>query len=703
MPWHSGYQRKSDPNAARASARAARRAAGTIFIGVDGEGWTDELGVHRYAQLSVGTRTLFGAEHLDFLEIMDFLWDCHQDNPTAAYVGFYLGYDFSQWFRTLPEDRARVLYDATSRRRMLSGGNTVPFPVHYRGWEFDTLADKRFKLRQKGSDLPWMYICDTGPFFQTSFLTVIDPRSWPDGPVCSEDEYNVVLEGKSHRADDWTPQTWLAAEADLTRYNVLENVILGRVMERYEQGLLGCGVRLKRDQWYGPGAAAQAWMGNEGVDDRLTIEQSVPRDVLDFARESYYGGWFEVFVHGHVPGVAHEFDLNSAYPAAMSVMPNWSTCEYEWVDTASQEWMAPDTLMLLDCTTTGTDPVVGSMLHRRKDGTILRPSTTRGVRWAHEVRAGIAAGVIAPTGGVTLHRALAIRPTGQRSVFSEAIPTIYQKRLEVGKNTAHGKAYKLIYNSAYGKQAQSVGSPKFSNALSASFITSHCRTSILEAIASHPEGTSALLMVATDGVYFRSPHPSLPLSPGELGKWDHSEKHNMTIVMPGVYYDDASRASVRSGGYAKVKSRGIPAAAFAAAIERLDSAFSMLAQDPSAKENWPTLDIPIRFQVESPRAALHRGKWSKAGTVERDVERKLSTDPSSKRIGPGAQGAYLWADPLEPYVDGDLIRTRPYTVWGDGQSAPYSKRFGLEEDGRALGMSPDGPVAQELFLQMGES
>lgn len=485
--------------------------------------------------------------------------------------------------------------------------------------------------------------------------------------------------------------------------------MLAKVMSRYEQGLRASGVELKRDQWYGPGAAAQTWMRNQNVVDREMVELAVPETVLDFARQSYYGGWFEVFVHGHVPGVSYEFDVNSAYPYAMSLMPEWSECEYEWIDMppappiSAQEYLAGHSwttgLALVDASTTGADQIVGSMLHRRKDGTILRPHTTRGVRWAAEVAAAVAAGLIDT---IAIHRVLVIRPT-LGSVLNTAIPEIYKRRLEVGKNTVHGKAFKLIYNSAYGKQAQSIGSPKFSNALSASYITSHCRTMILNAIATHPDGTSALLMVATDGVYFRSPHPGLEIDKGALGKWDASEKHNLTIVMPGVYYDDKAREAVLSGNYAGIKSRGISAGSLAAAIGNLDLEFSKLAHDPSDPRRWPTMNVPVRFSVTSPRLALHQGKWQRAGTVERDVDRVLDTNPRSKRVAPGAQGTLALFEDMEPYLDDSgLVRSRPYDICGDGQSFPYAKQFGLEIDAKNLGQSPDGPVAQELFSLIGD-
>src|SRR5215472_15041673 len=123
----------------------------TRFIGVDGEGIT--IGrEHRYVLLGVGKE--------------------HERNPDATFVGFFLGYDFTQWFKTLPYDRGRILLTESgrlSRQRSNSGGNHTPFPVGYGQWEFDILGFKRFRLREKGKK-GWMYINDAGSFFQTSFL-----------------------------------------------------------------------------------------------------------------------------------------------------------------------------------------------------------------------------------------------------------------------------------------------------------------------------------------------------------------------------------------------------------------------------------------------------------------------------------------------------------------------------------------------------
>ena len=139
---------------------------------------------------------------------------------------------------------------------------------------------------------------------------------------------------------------------------------------------------------------------------------------------------------------------------------------------------------------------------------------------------------------------------------------LYDARLRVGKDTPTGKAYKLIYNSMYGKLAQSVGNPKFANSIYASLITAGCRTMILNAIATHPGRADDVLMVATDGVYFRSRHNDLAIS-NRLGGWSETRKENLTLFKPGVYWDDSARERIHLGKAPNFKSRGISARDFA--------------------------------------------------------------------------------------------------------------------------------------------
>jgi hypothetical protein len=653
------------------------------FIGVDGEGVTRPSGEHIYDMLSVGDNTLTNPDgsQLHWKQIFAFLYENFQENPHAVYAGFFLGYDFTQWFRTLPEDRARMLLSTAgrvARRRTAPGTEHLgPFPVRAESWEFDILGTKRFKLRPGQphgvkNNAPWMYINDTGPFFQASFLTVIDPASW-DRPVCTQEEYDLVAQGKADRGTVMDLDGQLATRDQTGRYNTLENDILGRVLHRLNEGFTDAGVRLGRRQWYGPGQAAQAWMNRIEAPTASDVQETVPRWTLDAARDTYYGGWFEIFAHGHIPGTSYEYDINSAYPAIIAQLP--CLLHGHWTrHGAGHTPGTKETLILVRATVEGTDPHAGAMPHREKDGRVLRPSRTSGWHWRNEILAAQRAGLVDT---IDIHEAIHYEPCDCPPPFEAEMVHLYKKRLEVGKNTPSGKAYKLVYNSAYGKLAQSIGMPKYANPVYASLITAGTRTMILDAIATHPAGTDDLLMVATDGVYFRTPHPHLELSDSELGKWDVTEKHNLTLFMPGVYWDEHSREQLREGKAPKLRSRGISARDLANCISSLDIQFAEFTPgDP-----WPGISIPVAFNMTTATQALARGKWHTAGHVHTDGLKTISSDPVTKRP-PGM---------LE--MDRGILRSYCYTAGQQLETTPYSEAFGLPAPDE--GLSQDGHTPQE--------
>lgn len=257
------------------STHAERKAKDIRFIGVDGEG-ENVKGDHRYVLFGVGEKQIEDSSGLDFADVFDFLYAEHAANGArdTAYVGFFLGYDFTQIFKTLPEDRARMLLskEGIALRQHRSRVNGVlqnggrpgmpPHPVEHAGWQFDMLGNKRLKLRPKICDCPeasckcpgkkpWMYVCDVGSFFQTSFLNVINPKGWADGTaIVTPDEWALIEAGKSKRST-------AHLDDDMRMYNRLENTILSRVMVTLDTGFKDIGVRLSPKQWFGPGQAAQ--------------------------------------------------------------------------------------------------------------------------------------------------------------------------------------------------------------------------------------------------------------------------------------------------------------------------------------------------------------------------------------------------------------------------------------------------------------
>lgn len=714
---------------------AIRKHHAISFVGVDGESVNRPDGSHDYVMLSVGDQTLFNDGNvLRFTEIMAFLWQCHLAQPQVVMVGFFLGYDFTQWERLLPEDVARSLITTAGieARKSRNPKNPYPDPVVYEGWEFDTLANRRWKMRphrhvrstftdvcrnrtcrylfempdevslrfgesdwvypnEPGAygthDVTWrtfkdmvesprtdyLYICDTGSFWQTSFLNVINPSKWTE-PICSEDEYALVREGKSSR-DSVVAWGDTSYREDMERYNKLENELLGRVTTRLNSGLVSgdISIRLGKNEWYGPGRAAQQWMNMLSLKQSVKAEdiyETMPEWAVEACRASYYGGWFEIPMHGHV-GTIYEYDINSAYPYIISQLPcllhgTWST----GTGTPPQS-----KYLLLLATICGSNPYLGSMPYRDKHGRISRPHRVKGWYWKDELDAAISADLVDDyhvDSWVSYDPCTCAPPFDPSDI---GISRMYDLRLAVGKDSPQGKGLKLVYNSAYGKTAQSIGNPRFGNPFYASRITSGTRTTILNAIGTHPVGPASVAMVATDGVYFTSPHPSLRIG-AALGTWETHTKTGMTLMMPGVYWDDKAREAVATDSPVPVRSRGVSGKDIAKVLTVLDTQWTRLAEslsnhsltteDPTPVGVWPGVEIPVGFSVVSAKSALHRNAWGMAGTVSHSGVKRLSGDPSNKRV------------PV-PCLDGGILRSGVYVQGDTLESTPYDKSFGYEQ------------------------
>lgn len=329
---------------------------------------------------------------------------------------------------------------------------------------------------------------------------------------------------------------------------------------------------------------------------------------------SYYGGWFEIAMHGIIPA-AFEYDINSAYPYIIQSLP--CPVHGTWISEKPPEGFTTKLPPLPDgasravhARVSGSNPYLGAMLHRTQDNKILRPHNTSGWYWQHELEAAQRTGLIDTIVYDEWHtyQSPAICPEGCSPRPLAGIGDLYQKRLDVGKNMIEGLTLKTVYNSAYGKTAQILGNPKYSNRLWASLITAGCRTMILEAIATHPDRTSAVAAIATGGIYFTSEHPSLPLSDTELGLWDVKRKENLTLFKPGTYWDDTTREAICQGGdIPAFKSRGVSARYMKDHLARIDAAFR--SWRPGNDNEFPKASFELPFSMITPKQAV---TWSKS-------------------------------------------------------------------------------------------
>ena len=413
------------------------------FVAIDGEGITLANGDHRYVLIRVGTNPpLENPLGLHWTAIFEYLYSHYE--PGTAYVGFDLGYDFTQIFRSMRENRARKLLtrEGTASRRSTKIPG-VMLPVESDGWQFDIMSGRRLRLRPKNCQCTislckcknkprWMYICDAGGFFQTSFLVAINPKKWPEA-ILSDDEYATIQRGKEARAE-------AKLDDDMRMYNKLENEVMARLMLRVDDGLRHLGVTLSSKQWFSPAQAAQAWMTHR-VPTREVINENVPAWFREAARAGYIAGWFEIFMHGRIPGIVYQYDINSAYPAHAYKLPCLLHGEY------SQGSGEPDSdsgLTMARCDVTSpkgdrhghTKKYIGTMLHRTEKGRICRPTATTGWYWLHELRAAERAGCV---GKVTYHEWVHYDPCDCPSPLAE-LKDLYQERLRQNKDSPLGRA-----------------------------------------------------------------------------------------------------------------------------------------------------------------------------------------------------------------------------------------------------------------------
>ena len=630
--------------------RRTRAAAIPEFVGVDSEG-IGKGSKHRAVLLGVGSEHYISrdlAKGLQYAEVFEFLYAQYERKPSAAYVGFYLAYDFNQWLRSLPRWAAwELLSKAGKAKRVMPGGKLqrrMMYPVHLTDWDIDTLGFKRLSIRPrvcncyekatecKHEQKPWMHICDAGSFYQMSFARTCDPAMWkddPDGPICTQAEWDKLFKGKQRRSI-------AKLDAEMIEYNALENELLARCMSRLARGFVSIGIRLAKDQWYGPGAAAGKWLQSKGAIKHDKLSDYMPDYFEDICRKSYFGGWFEIFSHGIIRGESWNYDINSAYPYATSKLPHiCSDCRYR---KGTGPYTGNGNYVLVYGTLHAANERIGPVPYRDKSGSILRPSIAKGWYWQHEIDAARRAGLVKRQ---FTDEWVEFIPCDHPAPLSD-IGELYSKRLSVGKASALGLAIKLLINSCYGKYAQSTGSAPFNNWFYASLITTHCRVQILDAIATHTGKADSVLMVATDGVCFDSPHTGLPISK-QLGEWDQSVYTDLCLFKPGVYWHKDGKEALL-----KVKSRGVPKQEFMTGIAEVEEYFNSLQMHGYAPGQmyegidvdggrielrlvWPWFRVTVGFRMKSCMQALNERKWGNAGEVQETVSLLQDSNPSNKR------------------------------------------------------------------------
>jgi hypothetical protein len=494
------------------------------FVGCDGEGCgVDELGRQNYMLFRIGERELFTGKPLTTVELLDFICEAPKE---VILVGFSFGYDITMICRDLPAER---------RTRLLAPLVTGPGKSRYTyfgdfGIEYLNRNYFRVCRTERGPDGKRRVIegssrtiYEVFGFFQMSFLKALKNFS------IGADYLDLIERNKEARG------TISRIDKETRDYCAKECYLLAELMEKFRLSCETAGIRPRT--WNGAGKLAAALHTAHKTLERSAVEILVPHEARVMAAAAYYGGRFEVAKIGAIDGPVYEYDINSAYPAAMRRLPCLEHGEWKKARPETLKRVSPNDLYIADLSfdhSRSDFPLCGLPI-RDKHGRIFWPQRGRGIYWSPEITAARKLGArITFKGGWRYIAKCNCTPF-------DWVEPLYDYRKSIGKKT-EGYPIKLGINSLYGKLAQRVGQPKWGNFIWAGLITAYTRAMLIDAVALSPND---IVMLATDGVYSRKP---LDLQLGDkLGQWEAAEHARMFVVQPGLYW-----------GPPKPKTRGVP-------------------------------------------------------------------------------------------------------------------------------------------------
>ncbi len=585
------------------------------FIGVDGEGGgTDEYGRQNFLLLRAGNMELFDNNNpLRSRDCIEFLLATPRN---AILCGYFFTYDATQILRDLPTERLVKLFEEKPREK---GRSTYTFWGEY-GIEFR--PRQYFRVCRINRDtlksIPGTVrtVNEVGGFFQKSFVEAL--RDWNIG---DNRTVEMIAANKERRAEFYK----------LTRierdYCAAECALLAELMEALRRVCREVDIEPK--QWRGAG-----WIAGRLHEIHKTpkkTERIARPAVLDgIAAAAYYGGRFEVTAVGSIPGPVYEYDVNSAYPAAMPSLPcpihtRWR--KFRDVPGAQATFVAKISFRHSDDV-----PLCGFPIRRK--GHLFWPRQGQGVYWQPEIAAAMMAN---PDLHIEWHGGYYAQIRCNCRSY-EWVRDLYDYRKSLGKAQI-GYPIKLGINGLYGKLAQRQGAAPYHDHIAAGLITANCRASLMRAYAQDP---AAIVMLATDGIYSRRP---LALQLGEgLGEWEAKVRHGgMFVVQPGIYWSPGSDE--------RPKTRGIPRSKIIERRAEFEAAWCsyMMLEGEHAP---PIVAVPITSFIGH-RLALSWGKPEMAGrwmVIGSDKGgRQISFDWSSKRTGGNSDGQSIITAPKSGY------------------------------------------------------
>lgn len=523
------------------------------FVAWDGEGMnlSGEGKPQHYVLFGSSANTFIEDKRLTCIPCLELIFETALKVPNAIHVSFAFTYDFNMIVASLSPALLAKLHKQ-GFIRFFGKATRYYYRLEFRRnkWFSVTRWKRGAKVREH------VKIFDLFTFFACSFVKAYKDLFKDDEIIAS------VEEGKARRGSfddiEYVKEYWS-----------VEIQLLHNLAVRFRELMFTAGFTLS--QWHGPGALANFTLKKQKIEAHKSL---APDPVRKAARHGYFGGRFELFHVGRWEGPIYGYDINSAYPFAISQLPSLGNAEWNHVSNPTN--FARFGIYQVDFNTGGMFGMRAlPFAHRDQRGLISFPPQTRGWHWSPEVSNMIKAN----PRNVRINEGWELVNDYERP-FEWILDMYAQRKLWKSEGNSAQLALKLCMNSLYGKFAQRIGwnerartAPKWHQLEWAGWITSHCRANIYRLARQIPH--EQLIAIETDGIYTTCPPEKLGIVHGAgLGEWEVSVYDEILYVQSGI-------AFTRVGNKWTPKHRGLNATSISP--EKLENYLSSIRP----MEKWP--------------------------------------------------------------------------------------------------------------------
>ncbi len=348
----------------------------------------------------------------------------------------------------------------------------------YNGYKFTYIPDKCLRIRKKNHSVVFF---DIAQFFSKTGLL----KAYEQNIGSLPDSYKEMKNKRGQLS-----KTFYRKNTNKVRQYCIQDCIFTKELSKYFIKLFYDMFAFYPRRWVSSGYLAEKVLINNGIDFPKTND--LPEAVSDFAWQSYFGGRFEMLRRGFI-GTAYVYDINSAYPYAITQLPDLNNGQWWHTD----EHILPKAKVgFFKIKVIADDLNLVAPFPFRKKNRILYPSgefiTYCTLQELQAVNDDVT---------YTILDSYQFIPRGKKRPFRKFINELYQKRLELKKqNNPMQLPIKVIINSIYGKTGQvshRIGS--LFNPVIFAFITGYSRAMLYQFMKKH-KLENDIVAFATDSI-----------------------------------------------------------------------------------------------------------------------------------------------------------------------------------------------------------